>query len=984
MAPASLSTSAVQRPTAPDRPTIAPLTALSTAGPAAAPAVLPSLPAIHHLRQLHPKLDDEQLLAIAHEALHPPPTNQSSTATSRPTTFPPLSVIACPGSGKTLTLAARIAFFISYHGIPAKQILAITFTRKAKDELIERVEGILQHERAAALASGRPPPCKDGLRVCTFGSVAYSYVQRYAQKFGWQSSVRVLNDDKAMIRVVRSLVEQAQTDALLKLKPAEAEDRRIRDKAKDEVVEEESDEDNRWDDDIDEEEAEMVRLAIKAEAEHNTHPKPSPSTRPSQQAPAAIALPKLTAYLREQPFRSTDGLKKFVNVQCQCIERIRLRAGLVLKPQTASSPAYIQTPHRDSAFDQRLSDEDDEVVRELLRAYDSRLHASAKLGKGDLIPALLALLRVDKSVLRQVQSEWRAVFVDEVQDSSRSDIAFILALVGSEQWRDVEKHVQATHFNLSPLKLASRQRSLSSHLCLVGDPQQSIYGFRGVDPLALGVMTEVLEQHGLVKLRLSSNYRSTQHIVNTAVAIIASNGVSREQRKRLIQEVKASSEEESKQQPPAKKPSTTASIIPPTDRSSLSSSVAPPRAVPGLKRSRTPPALSCPIARQTASTPPAPAPLPSASMRTRNEEGERIIELRTDGWRQQVRCIIDHVRALTNPRSPHAEMKEDGGWSAQLSCRYSDIAILVRLNSVAKQIRKELSLASVPYLRPPRKERQYDDNSAQEESTTQLEEGPTDGVHVLTVHKAKGLEWPVVFVASFSEGSMPYPGPGAVTNSADQLLRRMFHGRGTDEEEAVGTADVDVDLETAIAMHNSEECRVAYVAVTRARRLLFLCHSREDDKTKCLSPSRYLSYIPAELRRVQDECIKVAGDGARARTLNVFTSAMGPSGASAFISAGSRGRQAPPGSRPMPVGWSSAAGVRREIAAGSGACGAVPSGWTTAAAMAGGAEDRGTWHAAASSAAVDSTDDDSSVGFRRASASFLRQEEDRNRQVMRE
>ena len=488
---------------------------------AATAPILPSYPAVHHLRQLHPQLDDEQLLAIAHEALHPPTTpHQPHSAT--PPTFPPLSVIACPGSGKTLTLAARIAFFISHHRIPANRILAITFTCKAKAELEQRVASILQHERVAALAAGRPPPCSDGLRVCTFSSLAFRYVRRYAHKFGWSSSMKVVNDDKAMKRILRDIIEQAQATARQKMKGVRVEyqmKEEMEQKQEEEVEEEqenETGEGSRWDDQLDEEE--MMRVSDEVEAQRSTTP-PTPNTTTARPSPAA-AVPALTSELLLKPF-SQEGMKRLLNRACLHINQLRLRAGLVLKPHTASSSAYLQTPHHYTASDgPQLSEEDDLVMWQLLRAYDAKLHATAQLGKGDLTPALLALLRMDEAVLREVQSEWRAVFVDEVQDSSRSDIALMLALVGCERWKEVEKSGHGKHVKPVIPNGRTPQRSLTSHLCLVGDPQQSIYLFRGVDPLALKVMSNVLDQYGLVKLRLSSNYRSTQHIVNTAVAII--------------------------------------------------------------------------------------------------------------------------------------------------------------------------------------------------------------------------------------------------------------------------------------------------------------------------------------------------------------------------------------------------------------------------------------------------------------------------------
>ena len=470
---------------------------------------LPSLayhPAIQHLRQLHPQLDDEQLQAIAHEALHAPSPSTTDTV------FPPLSVVACPGSGKTLTLAARIAFFISYHRIPAHHILAITFTRKAKAELVERVAGIIKHEQTAARTAGRPPPSSDGLVVRTFSSLALHYIRKYTIKFGWHSSMRVLQNDKDMKRVIKEIVEEAQAAAQHKMPAAEATHYKMKHEAEQEAAAagEEDKESGRWDDDFDDDEA--VRLLNDVESQQPTKP------TAHHQPPPPAALPKLTAALYNKPFANSRHQERFVNNAFDYINSIRQRAGLTLKPPTAHSAATLQTaPHHRMAHTKPLSDEDAELMHELLLAFDARLHATAQLSQGDFIPAFLALLRADEAVLREVRSEWQAVFVDEVQDSSRSDIALLLAIVGCDRWIEVEKSAQDRVPKPLPVRPAGHLRGLTSHLSLVGDPQQCIYGFRSVDPLALDAVSSVLDACGLVRLRLSSNYRSTQNIVATAV-----------------------------------------------------------------------------------------------------------------------------------------------------------------------------------------------------------------------------------------------------------------------------------------------------------------------------------------------------------------------------------------------------------------------------------------------------------------------------------
>jgi len=104
-----------------------------------------------------------------------------------------------------------------------------------------------------------------------------------------------------------------------------------------------------------------------------------------------------------------------------------------------------------------------------------------------------------------------------------------------------------------------------------------------------------------------------------------------------------------------------------------------------------------------------------------------------------------------------------------------------------------------------------DDMALEKES-----EGPADADRVLlsTIHRAKGREWPVVFVIGLEEGLLP-------------------HVRALDG----GQAGIE------------EELRVAYVAMTRARERLYLTYCRRrqrGDLTELRQPSRFLTDLPAE------------------------------------------------------------------------------------------------------------------------------------------
>ena len=101
----------------------------------------------------------------------------------------PLLILAGAGSGKTRVLTNRIAYLIGECGVEPWQILAITFTNKAADEMRERVDRIVG-DRAQEVW------------VATFHSTCVRILRRHADRLGYTSdfSIYDTDDQKTLIK----------------------------------------------------------------------------------------------------------------------------------------------------------------------------------------------------------------------------------------------------------------------------------------------------------------------------------------------------------------------------------------------------------------------------------------------------------------------------------------------------------------------------------------------------------------------------------------------------------------------------------------------------------------------------------------------------------------------------------------------------------------------------------------------------------------
>jgi superfamily I DNA/RNA helicase/RecB family exonuclease len=195
-----------------------------------------------------------------------------------------------------------------------------------------------------------------------------------------------------------------------------------------------------------------------------------------------------------------------------------------------------------------------------------------------------------------------------------------------------------------------------------------------------------------------------------------------------------------------------------------------------------------------------------------------------------------------------------------------------------------------------------DSLSGQEISGDTLAERAPEGdaVRILTAHRAKGLEWDLVVVAGVQEGSWPDLRMRSSLLGMDELVDAVDAAPGGAGMGGAGGPDVGQGADAAAAALASklldEERRLFYVAVTRARRALVVTAAGGEDTEE--RPSRFL----AELAGEDIEIEQVAGSEPRWLSLPALTAELR--------------RAAADGARPMPVREAAAAQLAHLAAAG--------------------------------------------------------------------
>jgi uncharacterized protein (TIGR00375 family) len=308
----------------------------------------PGTPAPEKTGEILGQLNDEQRRAVVHPC-------------------GPLMIVAGPGTGKTRTLTHRIAYLIRQRDISPLNILAVTFTNKAAEEMRGRLQ--------ALIGDDHPMPF-----VATFHGLCLS----------------ILNELNSSNNVI--IVDEGDRLKLI---------------------------------------SESLRIVASSQ---------------SGQMPKTSAVLKQIVAAKQQIMDPDDVLNTTID-------------GLKSKNR---------------------------LFVDIYRVYQDLLTIQGLCDYEDLIFHVVRRLESDQEVCSTYRDRFRHIFVDEYQDLNQSQYRIIRAL-------------------------APDQRS-SEDICVIGDPDQSIYGFRGSDSKYFSRFVHDYPRAAVI--RLTRNYRSTETILGASFQVI--------------------------------------------------------------------------------------------------------------------------------------------------------------------------------------------------------------------------------------------------------------------------------------------------------------------------------------------------------------------------------------------------------------------------------------------------------------------------------
>jgi len=709
----------------------------------------------------------------------------------------PLLVVAGAGTGKTQVITRRVAWLIAEKRALPEEILALTFTERAAEEMQARVDRLVPYGYATT-------PIK------TFHAWGDELLRENAHRLGISGDLRVLGRAEVVLLLREHLFELGLSRLLPLGDPTKflGDIAALFSRAKDEAIDHQAFADF------------STRLLARADA-----------------AEAAI--------------RGGDTT-----------------------PKLAEYAAAVR----------RLGEEQGELAA-AFRTYRSLLATRGLLDFGDQVLLAYELLRDDPLVAARVRERHRWLLVDEYQDTNRLQGALV----------DL---------------VAAGTRNLTA----VGDDDQSIYRFRGA---AIDNILGFVERYpDTAKVSLTKNYRSTAPILTAARRLIRFNDPERLEVKINVSKELVAAGRPGDAPPVAFRRFRTTSDEADWIAAEIAASVAGGRAARdhavlvranvdtveiarSLNMAKIPwrasgaaglydrPEIRLLLAgMRHAADPDATAPLfylaaeprfgiPPAILaaavgRARREHQPLRIALALVGA-GEARCeaLLSRLDGLvaegverTSGEVLYRWLRESGLLAdlTRQATPESDEQIrnIGRLFDVVRGRSRLLELDRVPFL-----VRYLEELGEAGDDPSAVDADPDlDAVALLTIHQAKGLEFPVVFVANLVEGRFPAKGRAARL-SLDRELGGADATQPHDPREPQAAAAID---EEALR----EERRLAYVAITRAcERLSLSAAERASGGVRPRKVSRFASEA-LDLSREQLEAIPFTGEpGERIASLEV-------------------------------------------------------------------------------------------------------------------
>lgn len=146
------------------------------------------------------------------------------------------------------------------------------------------------------------------------------------------------------------------------------------------------------------------------------------------------------------------------------------------------------------AFEDSAASPFEKMAAKVYQEYQKRLKHDQIMDFDDLIMQTLVLFKKDPEVLHYYQNKFRYMLVDEYQDT-----------------------------NQAQYELCHELAAQYKNICVVGDADQSIYGWRGANMENIMNFENDYRDTGVQTVKLEQNYRSTGHILSAANAVIDNN-----------------------------------------------------------------------------------------------------------------------------------------------------------------------------------------------------------------------------------------------------------------------------------------------------------------------------------------------------------------------------------------------------------------------------------------------------------------------------